>query len=367
LAIDPFSAKVQALVVDNVGSRVVGINETTRQGIASVIETGLGVDGDTRTIGDLSGAIRGMGLFDEARAEVIARTETQFAFNTAALTSYKEYGVEMVQAIDGDFDEVCAERNGKVMPVLEAQDIEDHPNGTLDWVPVRDDAEAQRLQREYEAAQAARVATSPTPIARTVEQESALMRTAYADWTASVSASEGSAFGEYYAAAYRPINGALRADGTVLSASDARTLDLIDNAIVRSDGLKHDITVWRGIAQEDLPGPIDDLVGGTFRDPAFASTSYDRNVAGKFASWKSDEGRTPLVMEVNVPAGTPSALVEAVARTQSGTLISDAWPMEGEILLGHGVQFEVTGVSEGVFTVYGEPQTIRVIKVTVVR
>jgi hypothetical protein len=46
------------------------------------------------------------------------------------------------------------------MPVLEAQDIEDHPNGTLDWVPVRDDAEAQRLIAEYEAKEARRFSGS---------------------------------------------------------------------------------------------------------------------------------------------------------------------------------------------------------------
>jgi SPP1 gp7 family putative phage head morphogenesis protein len=133
---DPFTNKVQALVVSNIGNRVVGINETTRLAIARIIEQLLGVGDETRTISDIAGAVEDLGTFDAARAEMIARTETAFAFNTAALTSYDQYGVKQVQAIDGDHDEVCAERNGKVYPVAEAMDIEDHPNGTLDWVPL---------------------------------------------------------------------------------------------------------------------------------------------------------------------------------------------------------------------------------------
>src|SRR5262249_48624959 len=49
---------------------------------------------------------------------------------------YKEFNVEKVMAIDGTGDEECAARNGQVFPVDEAIMEEDHPNGTLDWVPV---------------------------------------------------------------------------------------------------------------------------------------------------------------------------------------------------------------------------------------
>jgi hypothetical protein len=67
---------------------------------------------------------------------MIARTESMFAYNDAALGSYQQYGVTEVQAIDGDEDDECASRDGKTYPVLDAYDIQDHPNGTLDWVPV---------------------------------------------------------------------------------------------------------------------------------------------------------------------------------------------------------------------------------------
>ena len=59
-----------------------------------------------------------------------------FAYNAAALESYGALGVEKVEASDGDDDEECAERNGQTYSLAEAEGIEDHPNGTLDWIPV---------------------------------------------------------------------------------------------------------------------------------------------------------------------------------------------------------------------------------------
>lgn len=113
--------------------KVTNINEYTRAGlrvlIGKAIEDGL----SPREAGDLVEAWSG---FDEYRAERIARTEMMFAYNQAALHTYGEYGVTHVEAIDGDEDEECAARNGQVYPITEAQNIDDHPNGTLDWVPV---------------------------------------------------------------------------------------------------------------------------------------------------------------------------------------------------------------------------------------
>jgi hypothetical protein len=74
--------------------------------------------------------------FDEYRAELIARTESARVLNDSQLETFREFDVEQVTAIDGDDDEVCADRNGQTFDIDEAMDIEDHPNGTLDWVPV---------------------------------------------------------------------------------------------------------------------------------------------------------------------------------------------------------------------------------------
>lgn len=114
-------------------ARVTRINATTREGlrrlIAEAIERGL-------SPAEAGALVREWSGFDEYRAERIARTELMFAYNAAALDSYGEMGVTEVEAIDGDEDDECADRNGRTFTLEEAEAIEDHPNGTLDWAPV---------------------------------------------------------------------------------------------------------------------------------------------------------------------------------------------------------------------------------------
>ena len=123
-------------------ARVTGINETTRQKINDAIIRGLEAG---QTINDVADAIEAgtsaggldMGsLFDDYRSEMIARTELMDAYNSSAIASYSDAGFDQVQAIDGDGDPECAERDGQIYSSDEADSIEDHPNGTLDWVPV---------------------------------------------------------------------------------------------------------------------------------------------------------------------------------------------------------------------------------------
>lgn len=113
--------------------RVTRINAFTREGIrrliGDAIKRGLSPAEAGQLIAEWSG-------FDEYRAERIATTELQFAYNAAALDSYGAMGVTKVTAIDGDDDEECAQRNGQTFSLEEAEGIEDHPNGTLDWAPV---------------------------------------------------------------------------------------------------------------------------------------------------------------------------------------------------------------------------------------
>lgn len=114
-------------------ARVTRINEFTREGIKRLIGDAIKRGLSPAEAGDL---IAGWAGFDEYRAERIATTELQFAYNAAALDSYGAMGVSKVTAIDGDDDEECAARNGQTFSLEEAEAIEDHPNGTLDWAPV---------------------------------------------------------------------------------------------------------------------------------------------------------------------------------------------------------------------------------------
>ena len=130
---DSFLERVIALVRASGGSRITAINDTTRDEIQRLVvlgvEAGLGPAELAQTITDSTS-------FAEARAELIARTETMRAYNEAALGTYREFEVTEVEAVDGDVDAECAARNGKRYPIDEAMGIADHPNGTLDWIPV---------------------------------------------------------------------------------------------------------------------------------------------------------------------------------------------------------------------------------------
>lgn len=130
---DTFEDTVAEFILERTGERIVGINETTRDMIGKLI-----ADGFAQGLGpsEVADSIEAATAFDEARAELIARTESMLAYNEASLRSFEEFGVTEVQAIDGDEDEECASRDGQTFPIAEAMTIVDHPNGTLDWAPV---------------------------------------------------------------------------------------------------------------------------------------------------------------------------------------------------------------------------------------
>jgi hypothetical protein len=125
------------------GARITNINETTRDAVRQTIADHLtgGENLDPSPTG-LAGLIRGATMqngqpvFGEYRSELISRTESAHLYNQATLGTYRELGVEHVDAVDGDHDAACAARNGKRFLASEAAGISDHPNGTLDWVPV---------------------------------------------------------------------------------------------------------------------------------------------------------------------------------------------------------------------------------------
>jgi hypothetical protein len=138
-------------IVDDIteygGTRISDINEGTRSAVTDLLTVGTErgysipqlIDGvPDEDFAGVRGVVldNGVPAFGEARAETIARTETALSYNRAALDAYGEFNVQRVIAYDGDFDEICAARNGREFTVEEALEIEDHPNGTLDWAPV---------------------------------------------------------------------------------------------------------------------------------------------------------------------------------------------------------------------------------------
>lgn len=121
-------------------ARITKINDRTRDAVQAWLVQGLAEGLSPVALAEsIEQGVKldnGQPAFDEYRAELIARTELADAYNAASIASYEDAGITQLEAIDGDDDEVCAERNGQVFSIEEALQIEDHPNGTLDWVPV---------------------------------------------------------------------------------------------------------------------------------------------------------------------------------------------------------------------------------------
>lgn len=130
-------------VLQTAASRVVRIDETTRQAIAASLQTGQerGYSNWQLAYGVPADNFPGInGLFRETwknRALTVARTELGVAQRTSALQRYLATGlVDQVQIIDGClWDAVCCERDGKIVPIEQAPTLA-HPNCQLTLVPV---------------------------------------------------------------------------------------------------------------------------------------------------------------------------------------------------------------------------------------
>lgn len=131
---DSLLERVLEFVRHRSGLRIKGINDTTRQAVRDVVEAGVR---EGLSPAELGRNIRDLGQFNDARAEMIARTETGYALNDGALGTYTEFGVNRVYVYDGDQDEVCAAANGSEWTLAEAESNPlGHPNCTRDFAPV---------------------------------------------------------------------------------------------------------------------------------------------------------------------------------------------------------------------------------------
>jgi phage portal protein BeeE len=117
-----------------VGERITGINATTREKVQKLVAEGIEQGMSPQ---DLGSALKESAAFDAARADMIARTETAYAYNDSAIQSYLSLDVEQVQVIDGDKDAECAHADGATWSMDEAlSNPISHPNCTRDFIPV---------------------------------------------------------------------------------------------------------------------------------------------------------------------------------------------------------------------------------------
>lgn len=73
------------------------------------------------------------------KAERVARTETGMAYNLSGIDSYRAGGIDKVHVYDGDSDEECADADGQVWTLDEADDNPlEHPNCVRAFGPFTD-------------------------------------------------------------------------------------------------------------------------------------------------------------------------------------------------------------------------------------
>lgn len=149
------------------------------------------------------------------------------------------------------------------------------------------------------------------------------------------------ALNNYQATAYRSINQYLR--GQVPEENrewfaDRYDFDieLIQSAIDNAKPLESAVTVYRGVSQRMFDEYTGDIIGMTFRDDGFSSTSLFENIAANAAGHSGFLTSTePILLEITLPAGT-----RAAPMMMAGGSMASA---EAELLLSAGSTFKVVG------------------------
>ncbi|MFB4301422.1 ADP-ribosyltransferase [Actinomadura sp. NTSP31] len=135
---------------------------------------------------------------------------------------------------------------------------------------------------------------------------------------------------------YQEMNGQLRSGGPI-DPEVQRHLDEIDQALA-GNPIPEDVMISRGTDLGHLDMDAPDMIGQSFGDPGYLSTSLG-GPAGAFAG-------KDAVLHMRVPAGTPALWVENVSAFGGG---------ERELLLGRGMTFHVDDVifHDGQWQIYG--------------
>jgi hypothetical protein len=127
-------------ILEHAAERVVRIDETTRSALRELLAEGQRRGLSNWEISNGTDDFPGIdGLFRETwkgRAELISRTEISESQRVSALDRYRASGiVKRIRVVDGDYDAVCANRNGKVVPLSQAPTLA-HPACRLVVIPV---------------------------------------------------------------------------------------------------------------------------------------------------------------------------------------------------------------------------------------
>ena len=150
-----WSDKLQSVqsVLTTAPSRATMIHKTTNKAVQRAVQMGLERGYSIQQLAkgvpdDKFPGIRSVLGETENRSKLIARTEIMRTQNATTVGFYKEQGFAYVKADDVDgvgdtyvdpgdpYGRTCAERHGQIYLLEDAMNIDDHPNGTLNWMPM---------------------------------------------------------------------------------------------------------------------------------------------------------------------------------------------------------------------------------------
>lgn len=119
IEVDP---RIRQRLLRDAAANVTGINHTTLEAVRTVIRASSRAD---ESLDELTTRLRALHVFNDARAETIARTELGIATNRASLAAYGASGiVERVRIHDGtEHDAACASLAGRTVSLAEAQGL----------------------------------------------------------------------------------------------------------------------------------------------------------------------------------------------------------------------------------------------------
>lgn len=131
------------------------------------------------------------------------------------------------------------------------------------------------------------------------------------------------------------INAELRRTG---GKATSDMIEAMDAALKSAPPLPKDITVFRGMTGTTQSAfGADDVIGKTFTEHGFMSTTVNPKIAARFADWQETNDR--IVLELRVPKGTRVLKIEQDPDNPTDLAIN-----ERELVLPRGQKFHVTSV-----------------------
>lgn len=183
-----------------------------------------------------------------------------------------------------------------------------------------------------------RYRTTAPPRVLTERQGRDLGRRTWRDYADGVDVADREAVRAYTGNGYEDINEYLRGLTSTVSDSNAAAIARLDRVMDAAPRVPENLRASRAVGADvfSLTEASDPrmLVGRTFRDDGFLSTALQSDIRSV--------NRGEVELRLDVPAGTRGLYVSSHDRDDDRSLAVFG-PSENELLLGRGVEYEITG------------------------